>query len=57
MNDRQERLKKISQIAVRLEAKRLDKPASWELKRRLVEILLAGIRVETVQVHAVKRAR
>jgi site-specific DNA recombinase len=37
--------------------KRLDEPVSWELKRRLVEILVAGIRVETIEVHGVKQAR
>jgi site-specific DNA recombinase len=37
--------------------KRLDEPISWELKRRLIEILVAGIRVETVEQHGVKQAR
>jgi transcriptional regulator with XRE-family HTH domain len=37
--------------------KRLDGPVSWELKRRLIEVLVAGIRVETVELHGVKQAR
>jgi len=35
--------------------KRLDSPISWELKRRLVEILVAGIRVDTTEVCGVKQ--
>ena len=27
--------------------KRLDEPISWEVKRRLVEVLVAGVRVDT----------
>jgi hypothetical protein len=26
----------------------LDEPVSWELKRRLVEVLVAGVRIDTV---------
>jgi site-specific DNA recombinase len=37
--------------------KRLDEPISWELKRRLVEVLVQGIRVETVEENGVKQAR
>jgi site-specific DNA recombinase len=36
---------------------RLDMPVSWEQKRRLIEILVAGIQVETVEVLGVKQAR
>ncbi|MGD0670027.1 MAG: recombinase family protein [Bryobacteraceae bacterium] len=36
--------------------KRLDGPISWELKHRLVEILVAGIRVDTVETCGVKQA-
>ena len=36
--------------------KRLDEPVSWEQKRRLVEILVSGIRVETVENCGVKQA-
>ncbi len=36
---------------------RLDEPVSWELKRHLIEILVAGIRVETVETCGVKQAR
>jgi site-specific DNA recombinase len=36
--------------------KRLDEPISWELKRRLVEVLVAGIRVDTVEDCGVKQA-
>jgi transcriptional regulator with XRE-family HTH domain len=37
--------------------KRLDEPVSWELKRHLIEVLVAGIRVETVESYGVKQAR
>lgn len=37
--------------------KRLDEPVSWNVKRRLVEVLVGGIRVETVEEHGVKQAR
>lgn len=37
--------------------KRLDEPVSWELKRRLIEVLVAGVRVETVEECGVKQAR
>lgn len=36
---------------------RLDQPVSWELKRQLIEILVAGIQVETVETCGVKQAR
>ena len=36
---------------------RLDEPISWELKRRLIEVLVAGIRVDTVEEFGVKQAR
>jgi len=36
--------------------KRLDQPLSWEVKRRLVEVLVAGIRVDTVEECGVKQA-
>src|SRR5580704_16624127 len=35
--------------------KRLDEPISWEQKRRLVEILVSGIRVETIENCGVKQ--
>lgn len=37
--------------------KRLDDPISWELKRRLIETLVAGVRVETIEECGVKQAR
>ena len=37
--------------------KRLDEPISWELKRRLIEVLVAGIRVDTFEECGVKQAR
>lgn len=37
--------------------KRLDEPVSWELRRQLVEILVAGIQVETLESYGVKQAR
>ncbi len=36
---------------------RLDDPITWEQKRRLVEILVAGIRVDTVETNGVKQAQ
>ena len=36
---------------------RLDEPISWELKRRLIEVLVAGIRVDTVESCGVKESR
>jgi transcriptional regulator with XRE-family HTH domain len=36
---------------------RLNEPVSWEQKRRLVEVLVAGVRVETVEECGVKQAR
>ena len=35
---------------------RLDQPVSWEIKRRLIEVLVAGVKVETVEEDGVKRA-
>ena len=35
--------------------KRLDEPVSWEQKRRLIEILIGGVRVETVDTDGVKQ--
>jgi len=37
--------------------KRLDEPLSWELKRQLIEVLVAGIRVETVEEFGVKQSK
>jgi transcriptional regulator with XRE-family HTH domain len=37
--------------------KRLDAPVSWEQKRRLVEVLVAGVRVDTVEEGGVKQTR
>ncbi|MBI3681122.1 MAG: recombinase family protein [Acidobacteria bacterium] len=36
--------------------KRLDEPISWEQKRRLIEVLVAGIRVDTVEECGVKQS-
>ena len=36
--------------------KRRDQPISWEIKRRLIEVLVAGVKVETVEEDGVKRA-
>ncbi len=36
--------------------KRLDEPISWEMKRRLIEVLIGGVRVETVEECGVKQA-
>jgi hypothetical protein len=35
--------------------KRLDEPVSWEQKRRLIEVLVAGVRVDTVVAGGVKQ--
>jgi DNA-binding XRE family transcriptional regulator len=35
--------------------KRLDQPISWEVKRRLIELLVAGVRVDTVECCGVKQ--
>jgi DNA-binding transcriptional regulator YiaG len=37
--------------------KRLHEPISWERKRRLVEVLVAGIRIDTVEEGGVKRSK
>ena len=37
--------------------KRLNQPISWEQKRRLIEVLVAGVRVETVEESGVKQTR
>jgi DNA-binding transcriptional regulator YiaG len=37
--------------------KRLDEPVSWEMKRRLIEVLVAGINVDTVEEDGVKQTR
>jgi site-specific DNA recombinase len=37
--------------------KRLDAPVSWEMKRRLVEVLVAGIKVDTFEECGVKQSR
>jgi len=37
--------------------KRLDQPVSWEQKRQLIEILVAGIQVETFEAYGVKQTR
>jgi len=37
--------------------KRLDEPVSWELKRRLIEVLVASVRVETAEECGVKQAK
>jgi DNA-binding XRE family transcriptional regulator len=36
---------------------RLDEPVSWEQKRRLIEVLVAGVRVDTVEESGVKQTR
>jgi site-specific DNA recombinase len=36
--------------------KRLDEPVSWEIKRRLIEVLVAGIKVDTVEECGVKQS-
>jgi transcriptional regulator with XRE-family HTH domain len=35
--------------------KRLDEPISWELKRRVIEALVAGVRVQTTEMFGVKQ--
>ena len=37
--------------------KRLDQPVAWEQKRSLIEVLVAGIRVDTVEECGVKQAK
>jgi transcriptional regulator with XRE-family HTH domain len=37
--------------------KRLDEPVSWELKRRLIEVLVAGVKVDTAEENGVKQAK
>ena len=37
--------------------RRLEEPVSWELKRRLIEVLVAGVRVDTVEERGVKQSR
>ena len=37
--------------------KRLDEPVSWEQKRGLIEVLVAGVRVDTVEECGVKQTR
>jgi site-specific DNA recombinase len=37
--------------------KRLNQPVSWEQKRRLIEVLVGGVRVDTVEESGVKQAR
>ena len=37
--------------------KRLDAPISWEVKRRIVEVLVAGIRIDTFEDCGVKQAK
>ena len=37
--------------------KRLDEPVSWEQKRRLIEVLVGGVRVDTVEECGVKQNR
>lgn len=34
----------------------MDKPISWELKRRLIEVLVAGVRIDTVEECGVKQS-
>jgi site-specific DNA recombinase len=36
--------------------KRLDEPISWELKRRMIEVLVAGVKVDTVETCGVKQS-
>jgi transcriptional regulator with XRE-family HTH domain len=36
---------------------RLDEPVSWELKRHLIEVLVAGVRVDTVEECGVKQSK
>ena len=37
--------------------KRLDEPLSWEMKRRIVEVLVAGVRVDTIEECGVKQSK
>jgi DNA-binding transcriptional regulator YiaG len=37
--------------------KRLDEPVSWEMKRRLIEVLVAGVRMDTVEECGVKQSK
>jgi transcriptional regulator with XRE-family HTH domain len=37
--------------------KRLDEPVSWELKRRLIEVLVAGVRVDTIEECGIKQSQ
>jgi DNA-binding transcriptional regulator YiaG len=37
--------------------KRLDEPVSWEMKRRLIEILVTGVRIDTVEEYGVKQSK
>jgi site-specific DNA recombinase len=37
--------------------KRLDEPISWEIKRRLIEVLVAGVKVDTAEECGVKQAK
>ena len=37
--------------------KRLDEPVSWETKRRLIEVLVAGVRVDTIEECGVKQSQ
>jgi len=37
--------------------KRLDQPVCWEMKRRLIEVIVAGVRVDTVETCGVKQSR
>jgi hypothetical protein len=36
---------------------RLDAPVCWELKRCLIEVLVAGVRVDTVEECGVKQSK
>jgi uncharacterized small protein (DUF1192 family) len=38
-------------------SKRLDEPVSWELKRYLIKVLVAGVRVDTVEECGVKQSK
>jgi len=46
-----------AQELLRMLRKRLDQPVSWELKRKLVEVIVAGVRVDTVEEDGVKQAK
>jgi site-specific DNA recombinase len=45
-----------AQVLLEKLRKKLDGPISWERKRRLIEILVAGIRVDTTETCGVKQA-